>query len=210
MKKRKIEPKMKLPPNYSEQEFLQVIDNISQKLAKKFKFAYFEIDDIKQEIYYWAIRGLEGYDNVRPLENFLYRHVKNRLINLKRDRYQRPGEPCLKCPEHDPKGLVSLSQCKLFCDKNQCQIYQEWKDRNLAKKNIVSPIDITIINDENEQNTRAVDNLHHELNAAELLDKIDKELPLALREDYLKMRAGIKLSKIKRDMVQEAILEILG
>ena len=36
--------------------------------------------------------AMERYDEIRPLENFLSTHIKNRLINFKRDNYYRPDE----------------------------------------------------------------------------------------------------------------------
>jgi hypothetical protein len=43
-----------------------------------------------------GIEALPRYDSARPLENFLYTHISNRLKNFKRDNYFRPnseGEP---------------------------------------------------------------------------------------------------------------------
>ncbi len=197
---------MKLPSHYTESQVLDIIKSISNKLAKKFQFAYFTEEDIRQEIFYAAIKGLDKYDNVRPLENFLCVHVKNRLINLKRDRFKRPGKPCIKCPYFKPN---CGSECALFDDKDECELYNGWFSRNEAKKNVISPIDITIIDDENEQNTKFFDGIDEDLYCQEILDTIDRELPISLREDYLQMRCGNKLPKLRREKVQEVISDIL-
>lgn len=196
---------MKIPPSYTEEQVLSVINNISGKLAKKFQFAYYTEEDIRQEIVYAAIKGLEDYDNVRPLENFLYVHVRNRLLNLKRDKFKRPGKPCIKCPYYKSLG----DTCTLFEDKVDCELYDSWINRNEAKKNVVLPIDISIINDENEQNTKFYENIDDDLHCREITDIIDKELSVSLREDYLKMRCNVKIPKLRRQKVQEAILEIM-
>ena len=86
----------------TEQELLDTIDIITKKLAYKFKFGYHQIEDMKQQISIFALEGLENYDNKRPLENFLWTHVRNRLFNFKRDNYQRPDKPCKTCPFYDP------------------------------------------------------------------------------------------------------------
>ena len=70
-------------------EVLEVINRICDRYAYKFKFGYYEPDDIRQEAFIIAVEALERYDESRPLENFLAVHVKNRLNNFKRDRYYR-------------------------------------------------------------------------------------------------------------------------
>ena len=40
---------------------------------------------MKQQAAIFALEGLEKYDNKRPLENFLWTHVRNRLFNYKRE-----------------------------------------------------------------------------------------------------------------------------
>ena len=67
----------------SEQELLDTIDIISTKLSYKFKFGYHELEDMKQQISIFALEGLQNYDYQRPLENFLWTHVRNRYIITK-------------------------------------------------------------------------------------------------------------------------------
>ena len=111
MKKKK--PK-KLQNNVTEEEFLQVLENISKRLAHKFKFGYHTYEDMKQQAAIFALEGLEKYDNSRPLENFLWTHVRDRLFNYKRDNFQRPDKPCLTCPFYDPMNKQSFNQCAKF------------------------------------------------------------------------------------------------
>jgi len=128
-----------------EEDFLQALDNISKKLIYKFKFGYHEIEDMKQQAAIFALEGLENYDASRPLENFLWTHVRNRLFNFKRDNYCRPDNVCVTCPFFDPKYKKSKNQCSKFIDKKDCSIYSEWQDRNATKKNIMQPVDIDIV-----------------------------------------------------------------
>ena len=81
--------KMKIPDNLTEQEVVNVITNVAKKLAPKFVFASFEIEDIEQEAFLMGVEGLERYDSTKPLENFMYAHINNRLKNFKRDNYYR-------------------------------------------------------------------------------------------------------------------------
>jgi len=67
----KKKPKKKAPNLHNkvtEQEFLEVLENISKRLGHKFKFGYHSYEDMKQQAAIFALEGLEKYDNTRPLE----------------------------------------------------------------------------------------------------------------------------------------------
>ena len=80
---------MEKPDNLSEQEVIDVIVRVSKKLAPKFVFASYEAEDIEQEAFLMGVEGLARYDSSKPLENFIYTHINNRLKNFKRDNYYR-------------------------------------------------------------------------------------------------------------------------
>ena len=80
---------MKIPDNLTEQEVIDTITKIARKLAPKFVFASYDIDDIFQEAFIIGIDGLDKYDSSRPLANFMFTHISNRLKNFKRDNYFR-------------------------------------------------------------------------------------------------------------------------
>ena len=63
--------KIKWPSNISQEDVLKIIERIVNRLSSKFKFGYYDIDDIKQEARIEALNGLAHYDEKRPLENFL-------------------------------------------------------------------------------------------------------------------------------------------
>ena len=89
---------LNLPEGVTEQEFVDMVNGIANQLCDKFKFGYYDREDIKQECYIQAIDALDRYDTNRPLVNFLWSHIRNRLCNLKRDKYFRLEKPCDKCP----------------------------------------------------------------------------------------------------------------
>ena len=60
-----------IPHGMTEDEVVQTINLIANRLAGKFKFGYHELEDMKQQARLFAWEGLENYDGVRPLENFL-------------------------------------------------------------------------------------------------------------------------------------------
>lgn len=78
---------MKIPKNMSEQQVLDIIDLIISRIAPKYTFAGYDIDDIKQESFIICLDALERYDSKRPLENFLSVHLSNRLKNFIRDNH---------------------------------------------------------------------------------------------------------------------------
>lgn len=84
---------MKIPKNLSEKETLDTIDYIISKIAQKYTFSGYELDDIKQESFIICIEALDRYDNERPLENFLAVNLSNRLKNLIRDNHMNSKSP---------------------------------------------------------------------------------------------------------------------
>ena len=80
---------MKIPQGLTEDEVVGVITKIARRLAPKFTFASYDVEDIEQEAFLIGIAGLEKYDPSRPLENFMYTHISNRLKTFKRDNYYR-------------------------------------------------------------------------------------------------------------------------
>jgi hypothetical protein len=182
-----------LPNNVSEEEFLQALENISKRLAHKFKFGYHGYDDIKQQAAIFALEGLEKYDNKRPLENFLWTHVRNRLFNYKRDNYQRPDKPCLNCPLYDPHCKKSTNQCEEYSNKNDCELYNSWETRNNSKKNIMKPIGMEDINETHSPNS--FKDIPEMISNQQILDILDIHVNYQNRETYLKLKYGEKISK---------------
>lgn len=80
---------MKIPKGMNETEVVNTILKISKKLAHRYTFTSYEVEDIEQEAFLIGIAGLDKYDQDRPLENFMYVHINNRLKTFKRDNYYR-------------------------------------------------------------------------------------------------------------------------
>jgi DNA-directed RNA polymerase specialized sigma24 family protein len=202
----KITKKTKsLPNNVTEDEFLKVLDNISKRLAHKFKFAYHSFEDMKQQAAIFALEGLEKYDNTRPLENFLWTHVRNRLFNYKRNNYQRPDKPCFGCPFFDKAYKNSNNQCSKFLNKDDCEPYSAWNKRNETKKNIVQP---SYIEDENNHFSNSSD-LSNLIQNQEIISFLDQNIKNEYREHYLKLKHGIKIPKQQLNKLQNHILKLM-
>lgn len=209
-KKTKIIPK-KNKQVVDDKTLLDVIDIITKKLAYKFKFGYHDIEDMRQQISIFAIEGLKNYDHKRPLENFLWTHVRNRLFNYKRDNYQRPDKPCLTCPLYDPSLKESFSGCKKFNNKQDCELYASWSQRNSSKKNLMH---LTTIDEvKNYSNTFKNDNeepLLNEIGNKEIIDLLEEKLTDNYRVIYIKLKNGSKITKLEKTKLLNQIKIILG
>ena len=71
----------------TEKEVLQKINIVVNRIAPKYTFNGYDVDDIKQEAFIICMDALDRYDELRPLENFLSVNLSNRLKNFVRDNY---------------------------------------------------------------------------------------------------------------------------
>jgi len=210
-KKKKTNTKKK-NKTVDEKTLLNVIDIITKKLAYKFKFGYHDIEDMRQQISIFAIEGLKNYDHKRPLENFLWTHVRNRLFNYKRDNYQRPDRPCLTCPLYDPYNKESLSGCKKFKNKNDCDLYASWEKRNSSKKNLMHLTTIDEVKNYSNvfQDSKNEEPLLNELENQEIINILEENLIDSYRSIYLRLKSGGKVSKMEKNKLCNKIKEIIG
>ena len=112
---------------------------VTRMLAKSLSFGYFSPEDIAQEAAVYGWLALARYDPgevradgtvSRPLENFLYRHIKFRLLNLKRQLYRRTDAPCPLCRN---------GQEYYHDDHRVCAAHRAWEERNGRKASLCSP-----------------------------------------------------------------------
>jgi hypothetical protein len=206
MKKKKTikQKKIPLPHDISEEDFIVAINNVAKKLGHKFKFGYHSFEDMKQQATIFALECLNRYDKSRPLENFLWTHVRNRLFNFKRDNYQRPDKPCLKCEHHDPYLKCSTNNCAKFCNKTDCELYRLWESRNNNKKNLMT---LQYIEDNSifSENDNFISNIANK----EIVDIIDQKIPASERENYLKLKNGVKITRVELCKLQQIIIGIV-
>lgn len=172
---------MKIPPGMSKEEVIQTIDEISSRYCEKFKFGYYTAEDIKQEAFIIGIDGLERYDGSGPLENFLAVHIRNRLIDFKRDNYHRREDTMSE------KGMIL----------------------NEKKRALMHPINISRVSDEEESNMQTSIDLE-KLDDKILLEHIDGQVSAEYREDYLRLKHGYKLPKIRHNIIINHIKDIVS
>ena len=188
----------------SEQEIIEIIDKIASRLGPKFKFGYHTNEDMRQQASLFAWEGMNAWDGIRPLENFLWIHVRNRLYNFKRNNYGRPEKPCEHCPlnAYDPRCDKSQSGCTKFENLMDCGLYKGWIDRNASKRNLMSSYSPIFERPEHVDASDVVFNRN-------IFSLLDEEIPVCLREDWIRLTHNLKISKVRRQKVLDVIGEIL-
>lgn len=78
---------MKIPSGMTEQQVIDQITVVCNRISPKYTFYGYTNEDIWQEAFIICIEALNRYDEVRPLENFLSVNLSNRLKTFMRDNY---------------------------------------------------------------------------------------------------------------------------
>ncbi len=182
----------------AEDEVTRIILEVTHNVSPAFRFGYHSKTDIAQEGAIFALELLEhpGYDFKRPLAGFIYVHVRNRLSNYRRKHYMRTEPPCKCCDIFNPP----LSPCGKW---------KAWNERNIKKQNLMRPLDVYSIADENERTMRQESTTDGDIAVEELMSLIDENLPVSMRADYLKLRSGVQIPKTRMEEVRAAIMEII-
>ena len=170
----------------TEEQVLQTIQKVVQRVAHKYKFAYYDYDDICQEGFLIAMEGLDRYDGRRPLENFLAVHVSNRLKNFKRDNFCRQETI-------SPSGNYRSS----------------WENRNNSKRFLMEPLDISNIRDEHESKMSMGDDFVIDIENKEIVNIINRHMDISMRSDYLRMLDGVYVPKPRRIQIIEVVHQII-
>jgi len=148
-------------------ETLEIIQKVSDKIAKKYVFLNHDIEDIKQECFIMCCNAIPRYNGSIPLEHFLLCHLSNRLKNLKRDRANTKHSKILYAasldyvPDEDPAFLLDNEEHELLAEK-------------------------------------------------ELRAKIDKNLPVEYRKDYLALISGHDIPLGRKTKIRSLIRTILS
>jgi hypothetical protein len=182
---------MNIPIGYTEEEVLEIIDGVSTSLARKYTFGIYAVEDIKQEAFIISLEAIKKFNGSVPLGVFLRKHLNNRLKDFKRDNSFRINHKCKKCDEFN-------NECESCCRAQQTQD---------IKKNILNPIDIEIIS--NEQATYYEGSLIDTLEMIEIVDKINLYLPVEYREDYLRIKENLYVPKSRKEEIEKIIIEII-
>jgi DNA-directed RNA polymerase specialized sigma24 family protein len=105
---------MKIPNGMTEQSVLDTINLVIKRIAPKYTFSGYDIEDIKQEAFIICLSALNRYTDGNPLENFLAVNLSNRLKNLIRDNHYLSTDPDSKKKILAPGQLSSEDHTKYY------------------------------------------------------------------------------------------------
>jgi hypothetical protein len=183
----------------AEAAILDSIRTVARGLGWICSFGYHTPEDIEQEVAALSLEVLAEdppkYDPARPLENFLYVHVRNQLSNQRRKHYLRLERPCTCCEGDSPSS--------------PCKKWRDWVRRNTAKQNLMRPVGMDYVADEGERAMAQQDDVADQAVSKEFLEQVERGLTPDLRADYLRMRAGVPVPKTRRQKVRGAVLAAL-
>ena len=201
---------MRLPKDLEEKDFLKIVDSINNQIAGTFPFGSYTLDDIKQEAYLFAVEALEKFDPIKGnpskkrdnvkdrLFNFLRQHIRNRLINLKRDNFERNEPPYKLCPFCNPSVDLKCVECGSEIDQDK---WESWKMKSESKKNLATAMEFN--------QDRAEPHRFDPLENYEIHKVINDHLPLDLRTDYLRLMDGVNVCAARKEKVQDFVALIL-
>jgi hypothetical protein len=99
---------------------------------------------------------------------------------------------------------MSLNQCSKYTDKNDCDLYKAWSNRNDAKKNIIQPSNI----EEDIHPTKSKD-LSTLVQNQEIIKFLDSHVMSDYRESYLKLKHGQKIPKQQLTKLKMHIISLM-
>ena len=195
---------METPKGLTEQEVLDIISKTVAYLAPSFKFGYFDIEDMKQEGTIFSIEALPSFnfdkssqeDVGDALLTFLKTHVRWRFLNMRRKSLSRAEPPrcsCDLCNEDAPNRL-------------DCKKYSNWIKRNMAKKSLMEPFDVSEVYNADVSFTSNVDDIVMSSNA---IDILNQHVPPSARADYRRFIEGVSIPKNRREKIINLIKSLL-
>jgi RNA polymerase sigma factor (sigma-70 family) len=116
------------------EEVINQIMTIVNRIAPKYSFNGYSVEDIKQEAFIICMDALERYDPNRPLENFLSVHLSNRLKNFIRDNYFTKNDDESKKKLLNAQSIISHDisiDCNNFFDKIDISDIKQLIDKEL-------------------------------------------------------------------------------
>lgn len=180
----------------SEAEILSQVKKVATTVSNQISFGYFDKEDIEQEGLIIGISALSLYDFERPLENFLYTSIKNRILNLQRKLLTRTDPPCLLCHQ-------VINGHSGHADGKTCESYRKWYKLNFTKRSLMEPMELE------ERPVVGQDTVGDSAELKDILVRIDTVLPIELRSTYLRMRAGENVSADLKEKVESFVREFL-
>lgn len=195
---------MKAPKGLTENEVLEIIDKTVAYLAPSFKFGYFDTEDMKQEGTIFCLEALDSFNFDKSCQDdvgdalltFLKTHVRWRFLNMRRKQLTRLEPPlcsCNLCKEDSPHRL-------------DCKKYANWVKRNMAKRSLMEPFDVSEIYTSDASFTTDIE---LDILSSDVIEILNQHVPASIRADYRRFIEGVNLPKNKREKLIDEIKSIL-
>ena len=169
--------------------------SVAKKIASQFTFPGYTEDDIIQEAWLIMATAVEDgkYDESKSaFETFCYMHLNHRLYTFRRNHYIRTAYDCKHC------GSSYDEDCS-YCVRRR---------RNIAaKKSLLTPSPLESISAAKEP---TYDGIESSVELGEIFTMIDDHMTGEMREDYLKLLAGVSIPSTRRAAVFDRIHELMG
>lgn len=181
---------------YTQEQKIQIIRSISKRLSEYFTLGYLTEEDICQECFILGWEGLKRYNNKHPLEHFMYVHIRNRFLNLIRNKVRRKDPPCYTChAAHLEPELFKPDHI----DNQFCKKYLMWLERNNTKSLLMH----NWSSDEFDLSTKEAAGLSVEFKQ-EIIDLLNKELTIKNRKILNRYLEKKKISsQLLKDFIEE-------
>jgi len=196
----------------TEESVVAVFNDVLKRISSKFKYSFNSKEDIQQNGMIHCIQAMDRYEPGRPLENFLMVNLHNRFCNDLRNNSHRIDTPCQTCPLFNVQDKRLNDQCEEFEQKESCVSYSLFMARNEAKRNVLNMIDISdVLHDDSHrvEKNMVIEEKEDIGHAREVIEVIERDLPVENREAWIRLKEGLKLPKNKRDKLLEIIREIV-
>lgn len=113
---------MKPIKGMSEEEVINTIQIVVDRISPRYTFPGWDLQDIKQEAFIICMSALQRYQHGNPLENFLSVNLSNRLKNLIRDNHYVKGDSEEKKKIMMPGQLSKEESTKFYYDNADAQM----------------------------------------------------------------------------------------
>lgn len=195
--------------NYS--DIYNIVEQIATEKARQYKkIAFYDEDDIKQEVRIKCLNTIKNFDPNRSganLKIFLAVCADNRLKDIRRSIIYKHTSPCTRCPFWNEMAAVSgVHDCVIFCDKNQCDKFKKHNKYVMSKLSINSPISI-------EEHRVIDDSANRNVDRADFIDYLFEQVPSGRYQLFNKFRSvNFNLSSMRpkeRIVIIEVLKEII-
>ena len=123
---------MKVPKGMTEQQVVDQIMIVVNRIAPRYIFYGYTVDDLKQEAFIICMDALHRYDSTRKLENFLSVNLSNRLKNFVRDNHFTTND--------SPQRINILKPAQLENEDSLEETFVDDEGYNVDTKNMIGII----------------------------------------------------------------------